>query len=70
MDPIQFVPVMDFPSEEFKSLYVQGLVYTIRPGNERLLKAARKWKDEGKVRFLGEKTEQPAATMKGQGTVK
>ncbi len=53
----QFVALKTFFSSEFKSEYVEGLTYTIRPGNDKLAELATKWAEEGKIAFGGIVTE-------------
>ena len=41
-----FKPTETFFSPEMNSEYVEGLTYTVRPGNEKLAKQVAKWVKE------------------------
>ena len=46
----KFVALKDFYSPEFKSQYVEGLTYTVRPGNDKLAAAFKDWEAVGRVK--------------------
>lgn len=70
MDPVHFTPIDDFSSDEFQSLYLKGMTYTIRPGNTRLAEAVERWLAEGKVRLGTPETPRAdAAKITGAGAV-
>lgn len=48
----RFVPTETFYSEETGSMYVRNMKYSVREGNEKLDKLARKWRDNKKVVIL------------------
>jgi hypothetical protein len=48
----RFQAIEDFPSEEVSSQYVNGGIYSVRLGNEKLHKLVERWVSEGKVRKL------------------
>lgn len=48
-----FVALTDFSSDEFKSQYLKGMSYKVRPGNEKLAKAVEQWIADGKVQLSG-----------------
>ncbi|HEX9660266.1 MAG TPA: hypothetical protein VGA18_08190 [Rhodothermales bacterium] len=48
----RFRAVQDFWSEEVRSQYSAGSVYSVRQGNEKLDHLVREWKTEGKVEVL------------------
>lgn len=51
--PRFFSPNYNFESKELGSSYCKDLIYTIRPGNEKLAKLVdEKWAPKGMIRFL------------------
>ncbi len=48
----KFRALKEFWSEEFKSLYYVGGVYSVRDGNEKLALAVTRWVSEDKVEVL------------------
>ena len=66
--PTGFTCIQDFNHTNDKgdvlSNYVQGQHYRLRPGNEALFERAKKWEEEGKIRFGA-----PAARATGSGNV-
>lgn len=48
----RFVALQDFENMELKSLYVKGMTYNIRHGNDVLPALVGKWVADGKVRML------------------
>jgi hypothetical protein len=65
-EPLEFVPLQDFVSEDFGSTYVAGLRYTIKHGNDRLWEAAQVWEKRGLIRFI--EVHEPAA-LRGAGKI-
>jgi hypothetical protein len=57
---INFTPLREFFSQEFKSYYLPGLIYTARPEDKKLLSLLPAWLSDGKV-ILGT----PAAPLPG-----
>lgn len=51
---MRFKALKDFQSNELKSLYVAGLSYTVRPGNDLLAKLVPQWVKDGRVEILGD----------------
>jgi len=67
----KFKPTKDFHSDEFQSEYIEGLVYTVHDGNDKLRDASTKWAEDGLVELLSaEGAPIPEAKMAGQGIVK
>ena len=50
---MKFTPLVTFKSPETESMYVEGLSYTVRPGNKRLARLVERWLKEGKVAHGG-----------------
>lgn len=70
---ILFTAIEDFWSEELKSGYTAGLVYTIRPHYHILNELVHStWLPEGKVRIIQDRSEAtiPRSKMSGTGEVK
>ena len=59
-----FVVLQSFTSKETRSEYVEGLSYTIRPGNRYLNALAEVWAFEGKIQFHHE-AQRPQIRGKG-----
>lgn len=57
-----FVALQTFTAQETRSHYVEGLSYTVRPGNRYLNALAEVWALEGKVRFTHNS---PKSALKG-----
>ena len=57
-----FVALQTFTAQETRSHYVEGLSYTVRPGNRYLNALAEVWALEGKVRFIHNS---PKSALKG-----
>lgn len=47
--PFVFTPTKDFESAEFRSVYLKGMSYTVRPGNTKLQAAVTEWLADGSV---------------------
>ena len=62
--PAMFTPLYDFYSEEFHSFYVKGLLYTVRPDNDRLRIIAHKWVIQRRVDMV-----KPGVHVTGVGRV-
>lgn len=62
-----FYAIKTFTSSETGSTYIDGLSYTIRPGNRYLNHLAEVWALEGKVAF--EHKPESKAKIEGQATV-
>lgn len=60
---VYFVALQDFFSYTFNSQYLMGMIYTLRPGNDRLEKQVRAWLWERKVALC----ERNGAHTKGKG---
>lgn len=59
--PRFFSPNYNFESKELGSSYCKDLIYTIRPGNEKLAKLVdEKWAPKGMVRFVSAHPNQQA----------
>lgn len=68
--PYQFVPRLSFFSVELQSEYVQGLRYTVRPGNDVLDQAAQLWVSQGKVALISKHPKGTQhSTLNGKGLV-
>lgn len=63
---MQFTPLKDFFSDEFKSAYCVGLSYTARPQDEKLLDLIPQWIEDGLVR-LGAPDNLPDSKITGNG---
>lgn len=61
-----FQALQTFECKETKSTYVQGLTYTVKPGNRLLGALAEVWVLQGKAVFLHD---QNLAQLKGTGVV-
>ena len=48
----RFRAVQDFWSDDVRSQYVKGSVYSVRQGNEKLDRLVREWEVDGKVEVL------------------
>lgn len=60
----QFRARKTFHSPELESTYVEGLIYTIRDGNDTLARAAFVWEEDGRIEWIV-----PTARIGGAGTV-
>ena len=49
---VLFTPLYNFFSEELKSQYVTGQLYTVRPGNQKLARFVEKWITDNQVRIV------------------
>jgi hypothetical protein len=45
----KFTPTKDFECKENRSIYLKGLSYQVRPGNEQLAKLVGAWLAQGLV---------------------
>lgn len=61
-----FIALQSFTSPETRSHYIEGLSYTIRPGNRYLNTLAEVWAIQGKIQFLPQTTK---AQLTGTGVV-
>lgn len=64
---MRFKAKQDFFSDELKSQYVEGMSYTVRPGNTLLAGLAAEWKDDGRIEWIDQAT--PEAQVGGTGMV-
>lgn len=62
-----FIALSTFESPETKSVYVEGLTYSIREGNRYLNALAEVWSLEGRIRF--EHRPEVKSQIEGVGTV-
>ena len=73
-EDVIFTPTKDFESKEMRSVYVKGLSYKLKVGNEKLAAELAKWQKDGLV-LVGDAAKAAlaghgAATVAGKGTVK
>jgi hypothetical protein len=69
-DKYHFFPLRDFFSDAFKSGYVVGCSYTVKPDNDRLHAAVEEWVAQGMVTLEAPANFDPsAAKVSGIGTV-
>lgn len=67
----QFRVLKTFESPLFKSTYVEGMLYTIRPGNDLLATHAEDWRESGLIEYVeSDGGHQPPLKIAGQGTVR
>lgn len=63
MTPYKFRPLRDFVDDDLGSVYVAGLIYTVRDGSSSLHAKAQQWIKEGAV----EVAESATAAVSGRG---
>lgn len=62
---MRFVVTETFESDELKSTYLKGFVYTVFPDNKKLDNEVKKWLKSGKIKEVAEKPRR----VHGQGNV-
>jgi hypothetical protein len=66
---MRFRALATFESEETRSTYVEGLTYTVRPGNDLLAVLAVDWAEQDKIEFI-DSAVVPKSRISGSGFVK
>jgi len=63
--PYHFRPLQTFEEPQTLSTYMEGLLYTVRPGNDLLHGLVQGWLEEKKVELV-----EPQSRVAGSGLVK